>query len=265
MRIRHPRYTYTKQGVYYYSRSVPVDLRHMYARPRIVKSLRTKSRADAKKAADALTAKLSEHWLSLRIVNMEMPGQNLLLAGFKGHSSAPLMSECLEQYLKVKGHNRPKTFYQGARRNVGYLINNLGDKPLDQYSSTDGAELRDTLFESGLGTASLQRVFGSIRAIINFCITENGLDCKNVFNGTYLPPEERRERRNPVALESILSLQSKCRLMDDDIRWLLALVSDTGMRLAEATGLLQSDLNLDASIPYVKVPGAFPQTVKNRV
>ena len=41
--------------------------------------------------------------------------------------------------------------------------------------------------------------------------------------------------------------------MDDDIRWLVALLSDTGMRLAEAAGLAISDLHLDAEIPFVRL------------
>jgi integrase len=38
--------------------------------------------------------------------------------------------------------------------------------------------------------------------------------------------------------------------IDDDIRWLVALVSDTGMRLAEAAGLSLSDFNLQGDIPF---------------
>jgi integrase len=41
--------------------------------------------------------------------------------------------------------------------------------------------------------------------------------------------------------------------IDDDIRWLVALVSDTGMRLAEAAGLSISDFNLQGDIPFVEV------------
>ena len=40
--------------------------------------------------------------------------------------------------------------------------------------------------------------------------------------------------------------------MNDDMRWLVALLSDTGMRLAEAAGLAISDLHLDAEIPFVR-------------
>ena len=41
--------------------------------------------------------------------------------------------------------------------------------------------------------------------------------------------------------------------IDDDIRWLVALVSDIGMRLAEAAGLSVNDFNLQADIPFVEV------------
>jgi integrase len=40
---------------------------------------------------------------------------------------------------------------------------------------------------------------------------------------------------------------------DDDMRWLVALISDTGMRLAEAAGLHPDDLRLDDDIPYVDI------------
>ena len=40
---------------------------------------------------------------------------------------------------------------------------------------------------------------------------------------------------------------------DDDMRWFIALISDTGMRLAEAAGLNIDDIRLDEDIPYVDI------------
>ena len=37
------------------------------------------------------------------------------------------------------------------------------------------------------------------------------------------------------------------------MRWLLALISDTGMRLAEAAGLALNDIVLDSEIPYINL------------
>ena len=39
--------------------------------------------------------------------------------------------------------------------------------------------------------------------------------------------------------------------LDDDIRWLVAIIFDTGMRLSEAAGLMLSDLHLDAETPHI--------------
>jgi len=41
--------------------------------------------------------------------------------------------------------------------------------------------------------------------------------------------------------------------LDDDIRWLVALISDSGMRLSEAVGLLVDDLVLDAEQPHINL------------
>ena len=39
--------------------------------------------------------------------------------------------------------------------------------------------------------------------------------------------------------------------IDDDMRWLIALISDTGIRLGEAVGLHLDDIRLNESIPHI--------------
>ena len=56
-----------------------------------------------------------------------------------------------------------------------------------------------------------------------------------------------------IPMDALRRVQYECVQIDDDIRWLVALVSDTGMRLAEAAGLSVSDFNLQADIPFVEV------------
>ena len=41
--------------------------------------------------------------------------------------------------------------------------------------------------------------------------------------------------------------------MDDEPRWLIALISDTGMRLSEACGLQACDIHLDGDTPYINL------------
>ena len=59
--------------------------------------------------------------------------------------------------------------------------------------------------------------------------------------------------RKPIPLDDLRRIQRECMQIDDDIRWLVALVSDTGMRLAEAAGLPVDAFNLQADIPFVEV------------
>ena len=46
------------------------------------------------------------------------------------------------------------------------------------------------------------------------------------------------------------------------MRWLVALISDTGMRLVEGAGLLKSDIQLEADVPYVRIQKHAWQNLK---
>ena len=52
--------------------------------------------------------------------------------------------------------------------------------------------------------------------------------------------------------------------MDDDLRWLLALVSDTGLRIAEAAGLEMADILLDGETPHLRVTPNSARRLKTR-
>ncbi|MGB0965741.1 MAG: DUF6538 domain-containing protein, partial [Litorivicinus sp.] len=117
------RYTYIRNGVYYFSRFVPKDLQQHYRSDRLVQSLRTRSPAKAKQAASLLAARLDEYWLDLRLRNSSPLFQDKFLESpIKVLSSAPLLSEAKQLYLDLKGAGRSKVFVQSTERTVGYLI-----------------------------------------------------------------------------------------------------------------------------------------------
>ena len=60
------------------------------------------------------------------------------------------------------------------------------------------------------------------------------------------------DRYVPTATE-LRSLQARCRSSNDQLRWLLALISDTGLRLSGALGLSCDDVCLDTPHPYVVI------------
>ena len=104
-----------------------------------------------------------------------------------------------------------------------------------------------------MGKSTVKRVFSSIRSIINLTIAEKGLEGTNGFLGTFIPDGLKEKKRKPIPTHIIKDIQTKCVELDDDLRWLIALLSDTGMRLGEAVGLLKSDIVLDTETPHLNL------------
>ena len=95
-----------------------------------------------------------------------------------------------------------------AKRNVAYLIECLGDRPLDCYNGHDAGKFRDWLVAKGLGSSSQQRIFSVVKAIVNFNVREFGLNCRNAFSGVYLPSETVKKRQPiPLARDSSFSVK----------------------------------------------------------
>ena len=166
---------------------------------------------------------------------------------------APTLLDVLRLYLDQKGKGRPKTFRLAAERVCRYVIELCGNKPLTSYTRSDALTLRDWLVDRGLTGSSVTRNFSYVKAIINFALSEFALDARNPFIGVYHDRTAGVSTRKPIPVADIFKVQGKCRTIDDDMRWLVALISDTGMRLAEGAGLLKTDLRLDTDIPCVRI------------
>lgn len=258
-------YSFVKAGVFYFTRRVPKDLDHHYTTGKISFSLRTRSAAVAKSRAQRAAQRLDEHWYHLRIQDVDLPGKHLLRMGaavdFGSSSPCPnhasvdvvKLSEAVSVYLQLKGRGRPITFHRAAERSCGYVLDVCGDKDIRSYTKADANAFRDELVKRELAGSSITRIFGTVRSVINFAASEAGITLTNPFAGVYYDRSAGVEDREPMPIEAIRSLQSQCRSLDDDLRWLVALVSDTGMRLAEAAGLLKEDFELNDPVPHVVV------------
>jgi integrase len=246
-------YLYKKRGVFYFSKRVPCDVRSYYKSDRIVICLRTKSNVSAIRASKSLYQRLDDYWTSIRLIKMQVPAEHMLVNKplVNSNLNVPLLYEALTTYLKLKGEGKNKLFVRTANRSIKYVIELLGNLPIDEYSSKDASKFRDYLLDRGLSISSVKRIFSSIRSIINLSISEEGINCINAFSKTYMPDNDNIEIRKPIPTKDIKHIQSLCREYDDDLRWLIALLSDTGMRLGEGVGLLKSDINLDYDIPHI--------------
>ena len=261
-------YTFIRGGYYYFSRRVPADLQCHYRYPRVVQGLHTSSPQKARVQANIEAAKLDAYWSRMRLAKSDVLGLALVKGPPVSESSVadpssninseasndgPTLLDAVQVYLDQKGKGRPKSFRLAAERVCRYVINLSGNKPLISYTRSDALMLRDWLVDRGLTGSSVTRNFSYVKAIINFALSEFALDARNPFLGVYHDRTAGVSTRQPIPNAGILKVQTECRAIDDDMRWLVALISDTGMRLAEGAGLLKSDIQLDADIPFVRI------------
>ena len=138
-------YLYKKCGVYYFSKRVPNDLKNHYKTNRIVICLRTKSNISAIRSKKSILQKLDDYWTSVRITQMKIPAIHLINNNDREikSSNLPLLSEALDTYLKLKGIDKGKTFIRGAKRNIQYVIDFIGDLSIDNYQTKDASAFRD--------------------------------------------------------------------------------------------------------------------------
>ena len=246
-------YLTNRNGIYYFQRRVPMDVRSHYKSPSIACSLKTRSRRIALRAASSLSLQLEEYWMALRVNQLTSVHCKKLKTSPDHAVSGVSFMDAKDLYLKLKGQGKAESFATYTERNVDYVLEAIGNKDLMDYEPSDGGVFRDWLTEKGLASSSVKRVFSTIRAITNLAIAEYGLDMRSPFANVYFPELDDIKERLPVSPHDIKLIQRHCRETNDEMRWLLALISDTGMRLSEAAGLALNDIVLDSEIPYINL------------
>ena len=249
-------YLYLRKSTYYYSRRVPLDMLDQYTSNRIVLSLRTRSRRAALRGAQQISLQLENHWSAIRVdsITRKLAQQTTkykLSPAFEGCGYD--LIDAKDLYLRLKGEGKGEVFQRIAERNIEYVADAIGNKDLSEYTSTDGALFRDALITRGLAISSVKRIFSSVRSILNLIIKEHGLEVTNPFSGTFMPEETTIKKRSTIPMPVIKKVQSLCVDHNDELRWIVSLISDTGMRLGEACGLKIDDVVLDADIPHLHI------------
>ena len=93
--------------MYYFFKAAPQNLADFYAKPRIVRSLRTKSLSRAKAASRSLSSRLEDYGLGLRLQRVDVSAAHLLVVPYEQvESTFQTIDETLELYLSVKGQSK---------------------------------------------------------------------------------------------------------------------------------------------------------------
>ena len=242
-------YLYRKRGIYYLQKCIPKDLVPHYGASLFQKSLRTKDRTQAVRISSNLVSALEREWRELRFsVPDGLAASDFLKSGVM---QVPTLTEAASTYCDMRGKSGDKRFVGYVSRVVSELSGLVGDKSIRAYTRADALRFRDLLVARGVAQATVKRNFECVRAIWNFTATENAIDAVNPFSNMNYGNGAKPVRRLPIPPEQLSSIQAECRRKDDEMRWLIAVLSDSGMRLAEAIGLTKDDIKLNSATPSI--------------
>ena len=259
-----PKYISSKDGRLFFVRRVPSPIRKHYRLPVISISLRTRHPEVARKRASKFNYELEREWEHLLFsssssVLNRFRKEQPMTTGLSGSQflsfDAPSITEAMDFYFSGQGADRSDEFFRAVKRAVSYLCEAVGDLPITHYSRKEANQFRDFLLEVRKVTpSSARRIISSIRAIVTFTAREQDLPPNTAFSSVHFAePKKGRKEREPIPSDVLRRLQSECLDIGDQPRLLIALLSDSGMRLSEALGLSVDDIKLTDSTPHILV------------
>lgn len=184
-----------------------------------------------------------------------------LLAG----TIKPTLSDDLDLYLKVHPKRTDEKFVTYTKRAFATVTTAIGDKAIQELSRQDAHAYVAKEQQRGNKTGTIRRRLNVIKAVIETYLREKEIDRKNPFASVPIPTEgEDEKKRKPFTEDELTTLFAACKEKDDDVRWLVAILGDTGARLAEIAGLALDDIKLDAETPHVVIQPHPWRSLKNK-
>ena len=138
-------YLYLRSNIYYFSRRIPLDMESHYVSKRIVKSLKTRSKRVALRSSNHICFQLEAYWSSIRVEKITLGLVSAPVAKVTPLGCGYDLLDAKEHYMKLKGKDRGHVFERTVERNTNYLIKAVGNRDLDEYTSSHGGVFRDFL------------------------------------------------------------------------------------------------------------------------
>ena len=164
----------------------------------------------------------------------------------------------LEEYreFKAKAGEDNRSLKSRVSRISKDLIQVLGKNrfewtPLENITRKDANSYRDYLLGQ-IAPNSVVRTLSIVKAAINTAINEHDLDCKNVFAGIRVKGSGASKTDRLPITEEQLEGASQDFLNDPLAAALFVTLRDTGCRVAEVTGLLVRDIDLEQQTLIIK-------------
>ena len=164
----------------------------------------------------------------------------------------------LDDVLKIYLAARKDFLRDKSRKSIEFVyawaIRYFGDCCFTSLKRRDIVAYAQHLASHGLRQGGIQNHLHVLHGGIRIFILEFGLEIHNPMTTFHAHELWEDEREFPILSASeVQSLRAACLHSDDDIRWLLAMLIDTGARPAEVAGLALDDLHVDVGVPHIEI------------
>lgn len=181
------------------------------------------------------------------------------------HGTAPkTLNDALELHLEIHQKRDDPKFVVYQRRSFATLTAIVGNMAFTECDRATARRYLEAMLAKKVTTATVRRNMNTITAVFNTYIKENDLHRTNPFAGLEIPGEGKDSvKRVPFAPAELKTLITACHTADDDCRWIIAMLADTGARLAEVVGLTLRDIHIAAEVPYITIQPHPWRSLKN--
>ena len=175
------------------------------------------------------------------------------------------LGDARKKHFELGKGPKNKIAEQQFERAWNVVLEVAGDITLDLLRREHANEYVRRLAATGVGAETIKRYLSQVRPVIVTGIREFELARTNPFEGVHIPNKDEgpRKPRVPYKMPQLDAIQSRCRAVDDERRWAIAMLSDTMARLSEVAGLRKEDVHLDATIPYINLRHTPERRLKN--
>lgn len=180
------------------------------------------------------------------------------------HGHKPTLSDALKFYFERHPKGDDERFRKTPTIAADQFIKAVGDKVFVEITRNDvNAWLVWSVRQREQGEGTLKRRLNALCAVATMFIRENELDIPNRFSSHGIPKGAKKSvKRKTFTPDELQTVQLEARSKDDDIRHMVAMLSDTCTRPAEIAGLRLTDIVLEDPIPHICIVEHSGRTLK---
>lgn len=162
------------------------------------------------------------------------------------------LSKVLRTYIRAKHLFHSQKYVDSKRMAVANAIRVIGDVSITRIGRQDVDKLIEDAQKRGSSPTNIQHRLYLLHGLVKFYLDELASKFPNPFRRPKVPGAKFGQiRSSPPTRDCVGAIADLCVDKDDDIRWMLALLLNTGARAAEIAGLALSDIHVDDPEPFL--------------